>query len=373
MRTHWFNPENDIALASGLANYTPPKAAVMVRQAGQMLPMWYASAGDSILCRDVDAEWCERKIRDFGIDVNITDRCVGDAEARPWGWSAYTRKSLTMRGCPETHLPADTLIEKMRLLSHRRTAAKVAEELRTAVPDIDIAPPAIECHCINDVKQIITDFDNAYIKMPWSSSGRGVTDTFGKDLDKVLRLAYDSIRHQGSVMVEKAHDKIMDFAKLFRCEDGKCTEIGTSVFTTDGLGVYTGNLLACEGQRLGVVTRIYDEYKLKRVVKALEKILTRIIAPYYSGILGVDMLIDSRGCLDAVVEINLRSTMGYVANCFADCYLGAGLTGRFVSKHISGLFEDYRTENGKLTQGRMLLSPTAQGFGFFVETAKIQI
>ncbi len=367
MRTHWFNPENDIALATGLANYTPPKAALMIRMAGQMLPMWYASPGDSIICGDTDTEWYEKKIKEFDLNISISDRVVTDSEARPWGWSAYTRKYLIAHGFPASALPTDKQIERMRMLSHRRTAALVANELQAALPNADLAQAAIECDNINDVKRAVAEFGVSYLKMPWSSSGRGVVNTFGKDISKALQFANDSIRCQGSVIVEKAHDKVLDFAKLFICEDNKCKHIGTSVFTTDALGAYTGNLLAPESQRLEVVARLYDKDKLRCVVEALETILTRLFAPHYSGILGVDMLIDRNGCLDAVVEINLRTTMGYVANCFADQYLHDGLTGRFVSQRIAGLEDKYRIEGGKLTEGKMLLSPSAQNFGFFAE------
>ena len=44
-----FNPENDLALASGLVNYTAPKNARKIRNDLQMLPLWIASEGDSLL------------------------------------------------------------------------------------------------------------------------------------------------------------------------------------------------------------------------------------------------------------------------------------------------------------------------------------
>ena len=38
-------PENDLALASGQAAYTPPPAALALHAAGEALPLWMASAG----------------------------------------------------------------------------------------------------------------------------------------------------------------------------------------------------------------------------------------------------------------------------------------------------------------------------------------
>lgn len=48
-----FNPENDLALASGLVNYTAPKNARKIRNDLQMLPLWIASEGDSLLVETI--------------------------------------------------------------------------------------------------------------------------------------------------------------------------------------------------------------------------------------------------------------------------------------------------------------------------------
>lgn len=368
MAVHWFNPENDIALASGLSNYTPPKAALMIRDAGQALPLWYSDKDDMLLCHNLDIRWYERMAKDFGINIGLCDSIADGVDVRPWGWSAYTKKTLMSRGCGESYLPTDDQITKMRSLSHRRTATMVAESLRQILPEIPLAPPAIECCNINHVRDAVADFGDVYLKMPWSSSGRGVIHVPKKDnYDNAMRFALDSIRRQGSIMVEKAYDKELDFARLFRCDNGKCTDIGTSVFTTDATGAYTGNLLAPEKDRVAEVARFYNIDRLNHVVKALEVILTDTIAPHYSGILGVDMLIDRNGTLDAVVEINLRCTMGYVANCFADRYLMAGMRGKLVSGHIDRFNERYTTNAGQLASGKLLLSPTIMGFGFYAE------
>ena len=48
-RVFLFNPENDIALAAGRQNFTPPKAAVQMALSGATLPWWLGDSDDYLL------------------------------------------------------------------------------------------------------------------------------------------------------------------------------------------------------------------------------------------------------------------------------------------------------------------------------------
>ena len=64
---HFFYPENDLALAAGVANYTGPAAAVALRLAGADLPLWYAnSPSDAFITTGFDAARYERLQNMFG-------------------------------------------------------------------------------------------------------------------------------------------------------------------------------------------------------------------------------------------------------------------------------------------------------------------
>ena len=54
---HLFFPENDLALASDLSNYTPPRMARATHAAGETLPMWYGRPGDVFICNGVNNSW----------------------------------------------------------------------------------------------------------------------------------------------------------------------------------------------------------------------------------------------------------------------------------------------------------------------------
>ena len=54
MTLHIFNPEHDIALASGLSNFTAPHAGRQLRHDLGFLPAIWAKEGDIIMVDDVE-------------------------------------------------------------------------------------------------------------------------------------------------------------------------------------------------------------------------------------------------------------------------------------------------------------------------------
>lgn len=331
-----------------------------MREAGQALPLWYADAGEAVLCPGIDRKWLHEIRERFGVAVDVADTADGDFMPCPWGWSAYTRRFYEKAGMNASVLPSNEDIERMRGLSHRRTAAILAERLREMSPDAHLAEPAVQCRNVDEVKKAIRDFDgHAFIKQPWSSSGRGVVSTAGLYADKIVKLADDSIRRQGSVMVERAYDKVVDFARLFESKDGGIIDLGTSVFSTDERGAYIGNMLAPEAERMAVVTRHIEESRLLAAVECVRRVLEAEVAPYYTGILGVDMLVASDGTLDASVELNLRCTMGYVANRFSQFFLHPDARGVMCMRK-AGKKESvarFATDSGRIMSGELVLSP----------------
>ena len=90
-----FNPENDLALANGGKNYTPPPLARTIARDLSTLPLWYATEGENIICLPSlgygDSlipvlESLGKKCRVCSI-ASLPD----DVSAyRPWGWSPDT-------------------------------------------------------------------------------------------------------------------------------------------------------------------------------------------------------------------------------------------------------------------------------------------
>ena len=52
MKLHIFNPENDLALADGGANYCPTPAAAYIAYDLASLPLWFAGEQDCVVLPD---------------------------------------------------------------------------------------------------------------------------------------------------------------------------------------------------------------------------------------------------------------------------------------------------------------------------------
>ena len=110
-----FNPENDLALAAGTPNYTPPIAARRLRQAGETLPLWYASGGDRVIAHGVNARWLETTTTLFGLQADLYDhRSAAALTPSPWGWSAAARRNFINENFDLSQLPDDALLEHLR-------------------------------------------------------------------------------------------------------------------------------------------------------------------------------------------------------------------------------------------------------------------
>lgn len=365
MRLHLFNPDNDLALASGLNRYTPPRAAMQLRQSGEALPLWYAGKGDRVLSYGINAAWLDRIQTDFNIEAEPYDH-LSPLSPAPWGWSAAAKTDFIDSGLSPELLPTDEKIAILRRLSHRRTASLLAKNIINLRPDLQLAcPPSIEAHSIDEVQQALNKWGGIVTKAPWSSSGRGVANSLVIGVDRTIKMAADAIRRQGSVMVEKSVNKTLDFAKIYECRAGRCSEVGTSVFFTGPGGAYTGNLMASEAERLRRVSQFADLADVASAAEAVRISIEAIIAPRYDGILGVDMLADAYGHLHPAVEINLRKTMGYVAIALSDRILPSGAIGEFsVAPARGSELSAYSASAGCLTDGTLLLTPPSPHFAF---------
>ena len=369
-RLHLFNPENDIALAVGSDNFTAPKAAIALRSAGATMPLWYGDPGDAVLTYGINARWLNEVRERFGCGVTVFDhRSADDFDPAPWGWSAAVRKDLLREGFDVRRLPDDDLLSRLRLLSHRRTASEINRMIAPSL-GFAIAPPAIEIGSVSDLSRYLADNPDVIIKSPWSSSGRGLIDTRRISAPEALRRSQGIIRRQGSVMVETAYERVADFAMLFECSGGRCRQAGLSLFTADSAGAYTGNILAPDSRLLERLDSLYPADRLTPVGDAIRNAIEKLIAPTYSGPLGVDMLIarlsDGSALLDATVELNLRMTMGFVAHRLTETWIAPGSEGTFTvtPQNDSPAPDNMIVENRRMVSGRIALTPPGGLFRF---------
>lgn len=365
----WFNPENDIALARNIASFTPPKAGVEMRRAGALLPMWLGGSGDMVDCDGVDEAILSRWQRDFRIEVEPWSHCSAGLSPTPWGWSQAARKHFADRGFNLDALPRDDVLDRMRTLSHRRTAAQVARIVNEQA-DFPLWPAAEGAAYVEELRRLISRSGRWVVKSPWSSSGRGLLYADSGNIERIVSSAAGTIRQQGSVMVERAARRVLDFAMLFNViSDGDVEFVGYSIFDADERGAYQGNIVDSDDALKALITQYIPARQLDDVRTMLSSAIRQVVGNDYSGPIGVDMLIadaDGKNILDAVVEINFRYTMGFVAHSLAR---HVAKRGRFSCLHRpSTACADYNLdESGCITKGCLGLTQPGCNFDFVLE------
>ncbi|MGM9860653.1 MAG: hypothetical protein ACI31C_07855 [Muribaculaceae bacterium] len=267
--------------------------------------------GDAVMCDGVDSRWLANMQAALGVCGEPWNHDPADYCPTPWGWSQATRRTFEINGFADSALPSYDDLDRMRNLSHRRTAAAVARELQKKL-DFEVWSPAVEVDDVDTLHEMLAG--GVYVvKAPWSSSGRGITFSTPATAEQATARLAGTIRSQGSVMVEPMAQRAIDFAMLFNYDRGECTPAGLSLFKTAPGGEYLGNVVDSQDAIADVIGQHCSAEHLNAIARALPAALTTVIGTDYCGPIGVDMLADVDGVIDPVVEINFRYTMGFVA------------------------------------------------------------
>lgn len=353
---HWFNPENDTALAAGIERYTPPAAAAALREAGAALPLWYGDSGDMLMISGLDRAWYDGVCTRFDIGMTVWPG-EGDATAAPWGWSPYTAFVLRQRGLQ--NLPSRDKLARLRDLSGRATCAAVVRRIHHIIPQLERA--AAVCRNRDELRAAVQG--PSVIKQAWSSSGRGLIVVDNHSLASRERSICNTIARDGYVTVETLHRRSADFAMLFRKDAQGVHYHGISVFETDARGAYTGNILAPQRELENRIRALSDTYDAVR--DALMPALADDLAEY-EGFLGVDMMTVADTGRIAVAEINLRRTMGHFATDLYSRHIVGGAHGiyRVGQKRPA---DDCVCEGTRIARGTFNLTPPGGKFAFHID------
>ena len=313
MKVLLFNPENDMALADGHSGYTPPKHIRQMRRDLWDLPALWAKEGDFV--------W------DGETPLHLRE---GD-EILPWGWSPALCHQLRLKGVEENFLPTAEELERRRSLSHRRTAVEALSLLRgESVLGGRTCGHSTLCTSMEEVLEAASQWPQALLKAPWSSSGKGL-QAWG--MPEAERWAAHILQQQGSVIAEEWLHKRFDFAMEFWKEGkGDAAFRGLSLFSTNEKGAYTGNLLATEEEKRERIA----QWVKPSILEGLAQWWEGYLADFeYKGPVGVDMMVCTDGSICPCIETNWRHTMGMVAILLAE----KGLRGRFSICHENGRFQ----------------------------------
>lgn len=266
-----FNPEHDLCLANGDANYMPPASALrFASQGAALMRMLYGEDG-----------------------IGLADYCGQPVEVVPWGWDKRLKNSLLKHGIDTASLPSDAWLDQLRQLQHRSTL-------------LPLQPHAVAAKTTEEVESFLHLHNEVVLKAPWSGSGRGIRWASRQLSQHDMAWIGKTIENQGCVMVEHRYKVLRDFALEYRVESSEVRLVGLSLFTTQS-GVYRHNVLLPD-------TEIRDLVHLTgHLEDTFTQWLATNIAPRYQGPLGLDCFLTEDGEI-VVSELNLRHTMGLVAH-----------------------------------------------------------
>ena len=372
MILHFFNPENDLALADGGANYCPPPAAARIAYDLASLPLWFAGTENAVALSDGNhLRFCEEVSRLFPVALPYEASMASKVErCHPWGWSAQMKRRFKAMGIPADILPADEVVNVLRSLSNRRSAIKILSELK--VRGVEVPPMPLYLQDADAVAAFVNSMPRCVVKAPWSGSGKGIAWGIGRVETPMEHFYKGVIKRQGGVVCEHFLESVQEFAMEFFAGEQGVSFVGYSLFDANK-GSYSGNLLAPDDSIEDILSQLVPLEMLHNVRAHLLEILSSMLrGSGYCGYLGVDMMVYRTGeqlCLNPCMELNLRMNMGVVSRLFYDNYVVHGAEGRFFVDFYKKPGEAYKyhmnnnknhsleVRDGRIYRGYLNLSP----------------
>lgn len=338
MTLHLFNPSHDEALAANSPYYYPSTIARRLQTEWGLLPVLWAVPGDSVLVDEATLQslsdaaspraeaWTEKlsSVR-LLTPRQLTPRLWQQVTAiMPWGWDPLLRHRLRKCGAPEGLLPTDEALSHIRQLSSRESTVHLLPRIASALQrqGIQAVGETRLVRSIDELHHTLSGWQRVVCKSLWSCSGRGVfvveNHPTPSDTGRFQRL----LREQGGVEVQKACDRLFDFALEFSIAGNsgqpEVCYLGASAFHTNASGSYAGNIVAPQAHIEQQICATFGtgEAWLQSVIEVVKTETSALLAHHYEGPFGVDMMAvrtDSGVALMPCIELNLRRTMGHVA------------------------------------------------------------
>ena len=375
-----FNPEHDLALASGEMNYMAPASARQMAADLALLPVWYAEKEAMILAPSAyNMEFLKNIEKLFGDCAQLVTppelATEEDFEIIPWGWDLALCRQLSTLGVNESQLPSCQYIEQLRHYSHRSRAVEMLSRLQL---NEYFCGESYYLTVPETWKTFVESHVTCLLKAPLSGSGKGLNWCKGEFTSSISGWCTRIGVSQGGVIGEPIYNKVEDFAMEFYSDgQGTVTFAGYSLFRTGGSGMYDGNDLLANARILEKLSAYVSEANFILLENQLKEELVDMLGVTYKGYLGVDMMIcqfsesdfKPKYRIHPCVEINLRMNMGVVARQLTDRFLAFDAEGEFHISYYSAdglaLEEHQRMEtmyplhidNGRIRSGYLSLVP----------------
>ncbi|MCD8290048.1 MAG: hypothetical protein LUC91_00930 [Prevotella sp.] len=325
MKLHIFNPEHDVVLAYNRPNITLPHAVQELRINMGFLPALWADDADCVLVDDVAfAIKAVRQVKREHADVLfLTKNDLKNlyfTKIEPWGWDREVCTTLVEAGINADIIPTQEDLLNIRMLSSRRTAAGLLSYLCDGTVQ-QTCGKSFYVDNMRDLESLLAEYSHVVVKALWSSNGRGLRYLSVEQgiSDSIRGWIESTLHNQGGIMVEPYYNKVKDFAlEFYMYGDGIIEYQGISVFDTKN-GIYTGNIITTEDKKVSLVCKYIPVEILTQIRQCIVEYLSEKFKNIYNGPFGIDMMIvadanNGQFLLHPCVEMNLRRTMGHVAN-----------------------------------------------------------
>lgn len=315
-----FNPDHEYALADGKPYYSAPASISALAAHLRFLPLFWSCEDDFILLPDgrlASAADCSEVRFIEAILPKIT-------RIDPWGWNPALSFRLTKLGIDDALLPSPEVLAQIKRLAHRRLTIDFNKGMNHSISPEEFSR-------LEDAMEFYHANPDCYFKMPWSGGGRGVLDTSELNALQTEQWLRGALRKQGSILAERRINSVLNFASLWDIKEKEVYFYGLSVSLSDGRGKYKGNLSASQADLESYVRHHTPGFSMS-IIEAQTDLLCRLVAPYYEGKCGIDMMADADGVIHPCVELNLRRTMGHVA---VDCANISLERNSFIRSHVS--------------------------------------
>ena len=331
-----FNPDHELSLASDDNNFQPKKNVTRLQKDLALLPLWLED-NCSVLQSDTDTYWHDIADR-FGLKYLLTPSIDYSAltEVFAWGWNKQICSKLMRKGVSHKLLPDSNSLSLIRRLTERRTAVQAMKYLISNISDnyLKFLPHLLPELLVSsaDVERFVARHIDVVLKTPLSCSGKGLC--FAKHnllSDSYLKRVERLLEQQKYLVAENRYNVVSNFAMEFSTDSDTVTFVGYSLFATKG-NAYDHNILVSDSEIEQRLTELIPLDLLRAVRSSIVEFVLANISPFYRGYLGVDMFVyecEGNHFLHPCVEINLRPTMGLVANHFYKNYVAEGRKGIF--------------------------------------------
>lgn len=352
---HYFNPGHETAVLNQSKYYQPAANQVKMQEDLAYLPAWYAQPGDYVLTHN-EILPVSGNISDLFPEALNKEMFGGLKKQKVDIWGLSPQAIYFAELFSEKHkldLDIPTWTDSIYKLNSRVSAWNCLRELIQSTSSIesDILPNYYTS--LEEIeKRLLLSDSCLLLKSPYSSSGRGLLWLPAGEIDRSSKqIITGLLRKQKQVSLEKVLDKQLDFSMHYETKDNQVIFRGYSLFNTNSKGAYTDTILDSQDNIAAIINQYHLPENMDWIKEMHRKFIEESIAPYYTGNIGIDMMIyrsENDYKLHPCVEINLRKSMGYLSLCLYENHIQKESRGNF--------YIDYLKEEGAIELRHQQLS-----------------